>query len=240
MDRFWISPAEWQAPFSLGGEEAHHCRRVMRKGVGDTITVFDGEGQSAEARITELSSNEVLFEISEERTSERGVYVELAVGIPKGKTFDLIIQKAVELGVSRIQPLMSDQGMVRIEGKDVVKKTEKWNRLALEASKQCGQNWLPEVLPPRSFSEWLPEREPMGCEIAAALTETTKPLREILPGLRKEISIRVLVGPEGDFSTEEYRSISMEDFSAVSLGNLVLRVETAAFFVLSNIFCQLE
>ncbi|MDB4312321.1 RsmE family RNA methyltransferase, partial [bacterium] len=121
-----------------------------------------------------------------------------------------------------------------------VKKTEKWNRLALEASKQCGQNWLPEVLPPRSFSEWLPEREPMGCEIAAALTETTKPLREILPGLRKEISIRVLVGPEGDFSTEEYRSISMEDFSAVSLGNLVLRVETAAFFVLSNIFCQLE
>lgn len=240
MDRFWISPAEWKPPFSLSGEEAHHCRRVMRKRVGDSICVFDGRGRSAQAEISGLSANEVLLEISEEKFSERGVQVELAVGIPKGKTFDLIIQKSVELGVSRIQPLMTDQGMVRIDGKDVVKKNEKWNRLALEASKQCGQDWLPEVLPPRSFSEWLQVRESADLELVAALTEESQPLRDVLPRLDGKGSIRVLIGPEGDFSASEYQKISAESFLPVSLGDLVLRVDTAAFYLISNVLCYIR
>jgi 16S rRNA (uracil1498-N3)-methyltransferase len=241
MDRFWISPAKWQAPFSLKDEEAHHCRRVMRKRVGDVIEIFDGQGSHAEARIIGLGSNEVQLELSGEvKRSDPGLQVELAVGIPKGKTFDLIIQKAVELGVSRIQPLMTEQGMVRIEAKDLEKKSLKWNRLALEASKQCGQDWLPEVLEPQCFSDWMKNRKPAEVELVGALKEGAVPLCKQLSIIENISSIRVLVGPEGDLSAEEYDLAKAEGFSFVSLGKLVLRVETAAFFVLSNLFGHFE
>jgi len=240
MDRFWISPADWKIPFSLTGDEAHHCRRVLRKREGEIIGIFDGAGRSATAEITSLSGSEVLLNVSQELHQEKGLQVELAVGIPKGKTFDLIVQKAVELGVTRIQPLITDQGMVKFEGKEVKKKTEKWNRLALEASKQCGQNWLPEVLPPRHFSKWFPTRDFVPHEMVAALTDSSQPLRRALAELEIEGPLRILIGPEGDFSEEEYDRMALEKVQAVSLGKFTLRVETAAFFLISNVFCQLE
>ena len=236
MDRFWISPAKWQSPFSLKDEEAHHCRRVMRKRVGDAVEIFDGQGHHAPARIIAFGSNNVQLELSGDvKRSDSGLQVELAVGIPKGKTFDLIIQKAVELGVSRIQPLITEQGMVRIEAKDFEKKRSKWNRVALEASKQCGQDWLPEVLEPQHFFDWMRNREFAEVELVGALKDCAVPLCKCLPVIGNISSIRVLVGPEGDLSTVEYDLSKAEGFSFVSLGKLVLRVETAVFYILSNI-----
>lgn len=242
MDRFFISPDRWGESLSLYGEESHHCRRVMRKRVGDVIEVFDGCGHWACGAITALG-DEVVLDLQERGESAKAdIQVELAVGIPKGKTFDLIVQKAVELGVNRIQPLMTEQGMVKISEKDAPKKAAKWQRLALEASKQCGQNWLTQVAQPRPFSQWIDRREPADQELIAALTPDSRPLGEVLSQLGKssEISsIRVLVGPEGDFSEGEYQVCFDREMTSIGLGQLVLRTETAVIYVLSNVFCQL-
>ncbi|MGJ8697187.1 MAG: RsmE family RNA methyltransferase [Verrucomicrobiaceae bacterium] len=239
MDRFWISPDAWDESFSLVGEEAHHCRRVMRKQVGEEIEVFDGAGRSVRATISSISANEVGLEaVSEVTVDPPSIPIELAVGIPKGKTFDLIVQKAVELGVAKIHPLMSRQGNVKIEVKEAAKKAEKWNRLALEASKQCGQNRVPEVEPPRAFDDWLKSRNKGDLEIAGALVEGAEPLRALLDREGGVGSIVLLVGPEGDFSPEEYEAAFASGFYPVSLGRLILRVETAVFYLLSNVICR--
>ena len=115
MDRFWISPDHWIEPFRLTGEEARHCGRVMRKREGDLIELFDGQGRWARGRIASIARDEI--EINPIESGESPLLhprIEIAVGIPKGKTFDLIIQKAVELGVDAIQPILSEQGMVKI------------------------------------------------------------------------------------------------------------------------------
>ncbi|MEN8693705.1 MAG: RsmE family RNA methyltransferase [Akkermansiaceae bacterium] len=240
MDRFYIPPARWADSLALSGEEAHHCRRVMRKQVGDVIEIFNGEGSWARGAITHLG-NEVAIEVTESgETPKPTLEVELAVGIPKGKTFDLVIQKSVELGVLRIQPLITEQGMVRFDGKDAVRKAEKWSRLALEACKQCGQNWLPEVLETQNFSAWLPNRVRADFEIISALTEESKPLRDVLPEIPASGFTRVFVGPEGDFSPAEYELAAETSMHPASLGPLVLRVETAVIYLLSNIFCQIR
>lgn len=243
MDRFHISSDRWSESLSLHGEEAHHCRRVMRKRVGDVIEVFDGFGHWAHGAITAFG-DEVALDIKERGKSPKSkIQVELAVGIPKGKTFDLIVQKAVELGVTRIQPLMTEQGMVKILEKDSPKKVAKWQRLALEACKQCGQNWQTKIEEPRNFLKWIGRRELADQELISALSPEARPLREVLSELAEDsgvASIRVLVGPEGDFSKEEYRVCFEQQMKPVGLGPLVLRAETAVIYVLSNIFCQIN
>lgn len=243
MDRFYISPAQWSDSLALIGEEAHHCRRVMRKRVGEMIELFDGCGNWARGEIVALNDS-VSLSIKERGTSPKPkLLIELAVGIPKGKIFDLIIQKSVELGVNRIQPLMTDQGVVKILEKDAAKKAAKWQRLAIEACKQCGQNWLPVIKEAATFSDWLPNRQCSDLELVAALTSNAVPLGPKLSEISKSpelCSIRIFVGPEGDFSKSEYANCFVHDVIPVKLGDLVLKVETAVIFLVSNICAQLR
>ena len=240
MDRFFLPAGSWGDSLSLTGDEAHHCRRVMRKKVGDEIEVFDGGGRFAIAAITAISSNEVVLDRLSGGSSERlSPAIEIAVGIPKGKTFDLIIQKAVELGVSRIQPLVTEQGNVRITDKDHASKREKWQRVALEASKQCGQNFLPEVMPPCEVTPWLAGGRP-GAKFVGALQPGARPFRELLESGAKTEPVTLLIGPEGDFSTREYSEISGAGFAPVDLGELVLRTETAVFAMVAAVRYQFQ
>ena len=158
MDRFFLAPEEWgEERLTLGGDEAHHAIRVMRKQVGDEIEVFDGQGRWARGGITALTKSELILEVSESGISERiQPEITLAVCIPKGKTMDLIVQKSVELGVTTIQPLISKNTVVKISSeRDAQEKSRKWQRIALEACKQCGQNWLPATkIPPTRYSDF--------------------------------------------------------------------------------------
>jgi len=236
MNRFFVTPEQWVAGPCLADEEAHHCVRVMRHRDGDEVIIFDGQGRSSLARIRSADRKEVALEVLEDyETQSPKLEIELAVGIPKGKTMDLIVQKAVELGVSRIQPLMTDQGNVRFDEKEALKKAEKWQRLALEACKQCGQNILPKVKSPMSLGPWLTSRSPADREIVAALTDQSKPLKSVLSTGAKFQKITLLIGPEGDFSASEYGKILKTSFLPVSLGDLVLKVETAAFYLIGAV-----
>lgn len=240
MDRFFLSSGSWADSLSLTGDEAHHCRRVMRKKVGDQIEIFDGEGRFAIVSISVMTSNEVSLEfISKGETPKVTPEIEIAVGIPKGKTFDLIIQKAVELGVSRIQPLVTDQGNIRMTDKDHGSKKAKWQRVALEACKQCGQNFVPEVFAPRELSSWLSD-ESGSVKFVGALQPGALPLRLLLGNFQGPESITLLIGPEGDFTADEYRKIAGAGFAPVDLGELVLRTETAVFAMVAAVRYQYQ
>ena len=241
MDRFFLSSDQWDENPTLRGDEAHHCLRVMRKQVGDEITIFDGNGREASARVCGVSKNESRLELIDTSITPAVLpQLEVAVGIPKGKSFDLILQKAVEMGVNRIQPLLSDQGNVRFKTGEALAKREKWQRALLEACKQCGQNHLPEVMIPALLDNYLENIEPGGTRIVGALTSETKTLKELLDRLEAPDRVVLMVGPEGDFSAGEYKRIFESSFAPVSLGELVLRTETAVIWMAAAVRFQFQ
>lgn len=238
MARFYLPPSEWSTPFwELRGDEAHHAAKVLRLKRGDSCVVFDGCGRAAHAVIAESPcSSSVLLIPGEECVSASSIArLTLCQAVPKGGNMDLIIQKSVELGVSVIIPLITDRTIVRLSTRDAETKRQKWQRIALEACKQCGQNTLPDVLTPVTFSEWLCNGKPSELNLIASLVPGVRPIRDVLEEARSR-SVRdasVLVGPEGDFTEKETAMALEAGFVPVSLGPIVLRVETATFFGLA-------
>ena len=233
MARFFLSPEAWSGNTALTGDEAKHAAQVLRVRRGDRIVVFDGTGRSAPAEVAEVSRSEIRLELGEIRyAAPLSPKICLAQAVPKGKTMDLIVQKAVELGVSSIQPLITRNTVVQIDGDDAARKSAKWQRVALEACKQCGQDLLPEVAPVRSFAEWVGDSGG-GVKVIASLFPGARPLREILRKAAEVEEIVLLVGPEGDFTAEEGEAARAAGFQPASLGPIVLRAETAAFFAIS-------
>jgi 16S rRNA (uracil1498-N3)-methyltransferase len=229
MDRFYLAPGEW-GEMRLTGEEAHHCLRVMRKGVGDRVLVFDGEGRWAEGVIDLVEGGDPWVRVSREGRDEPArPKIGLCVAVPKGRNMELIVQKAVELGVTELQPLVTERTVVRLDRKDLAKKRDKWQRVALEACKQCGQNLLPVVREPADFRTWLADRDVGVPGLVASLATGTREFRDELECFEKTPeALEMLVGPEGDFSEEETGAALAAGFRPVTLGKIVLRVETAA------------
>lgn len=237
MPRFFLPPTAWAGDGLLPEEEARHCSQVLRASVGDTVTVFDGAGRCAEAEIAEIRRDHVRVRVGRtDHTEPLRPQVTLAQAIPKGKNIDWIIQKAVELGVARVQPLMTRHTVVQIDAREAEKKQDKWQRVALEACKQCGQNWLPVVDVPLTYDAWmsrLGECVQGEQRIIASLAAGARPFRDVLRSGEALETVIVLVGPEGDFSAEETQAALDRQFAPITLGEIVLRVETASMFCLS-------
>ncbi len=231
MPRFFLPPAAWTADAALTGDEARHLSQVLRTRAGESIVVFDGVGRRANAEVLHVSRDRVSLKLGEVLPPKLLTpHITLAQAIPKGKNMDLIVQKAVELGVSAIQPLVTRYTVVQPgEGK-----SEKWRRNALEACKQCGQDTLPEIADSQPFERWISTQNGSdSLKIIASLTEEALPFKEILRVNHTSRRITLLVGPEGDFSPEESASAIGNGFTPVTLGEIVLRVETATLFCLS-------
>ncbi len=224
--------------YYLDGEEAHHALKVMRLKTGDPIDLFNGRGSVVRARITATEGSKALWAEIEQRHTKTAELpdITLALAIPKGGNMELIVQKAVELGVSRIIPIVSERCIVRLKAKDAAAKQEKWQRIALEACKQCKAAYLPEVAAVRTLEEHLREQHGKEARLCCALVAAARPLRERLEELRAkgEKAVTLLVGPEGDFTEGEYSSIMDVGYKPVSLGSLILRVETAVFMALAS------
>ena len=232
MARFFLPPSAWLTELALSGDEARHLSQVLRMKVGDSIIVFDGHGRRASAEILNISRDRIPLKLKEILPSRTPLpVITLAQAIPKGKNMDWIVQKAVELGVSRIQPLVTRHTIVSPSGD----KAEKWRRTALEACKQCGQFTIPIIEDPLPFAEWLANRPSADLEIIASLADNPKNFRETLQIHPNLESITIAIGPEGDFSPEEMTAALAAGFVPITLGDLVLRVETATMFCLSAI-----
>jgi 16S rRNA (uracil1498-N3)-methyltransferase len=228
----------------LDAEQSHHCAQVMRQAVGDHFSVFDGHGLEAKARITEIGRDEVKYQILAKASSPRATYpVWLAQALTKPKSMDLIFQKATELGVSELASLQSDHSIAQVDDEKAEAKVEKWRKLTIEAAKQCGQNWLPTVHPPVSPKDFIAGIPRGAIKLIASLQNEAKPLksalREQLQGLKAGSPIVVMIGPEGDFTPAEIGQARSAGFAPVSLGKIILRAETAAFFALSAIAYEL-
>lgn len=228
MPRFYLSPEEWSDAPTLSGDEAHHCLKVLRLKTGAPIEVFDGLGKIAKAEISSTTRAHVGLHLSAiSQQPETSSSLQLAVGVPKGKSMELICQKAVELGVREIYPLTSDYG--EVSAADQEKKLPKWRRILLEACKQSGQAYLPKLHHPRSASKFFAKASPT-LKIIASLqsTETLSPQL-----VQNATSIVFAVGPEGDFSPDEYATAQSHGFTPMTLGPLTLRTETATFYLAS-------
>lgn len=240
MNRYYLPAGEWKDDaLELTSDEAKHCARVMRAREGDEIEIFDGAGTSAVCKIETVSRDLVHCQILSQKSHPRVEHpITLCQAIPKGGNMELIVQKSVELGVSAIQPLITAHTIARPES--MGKKREKWQRIALEACKQCGQNYLPEVSEPLQFNQWIDASPTFGTSLIAALDEKAVHLKTQFTSTPVEGNISLLVGPEGDFSPEEYQSAYDAGFQPISFGSIVMRVETATLYGLSIIQHELS
>src|SRR5713101_7430677 len=156
MHRFYVPPENWNPDaLTLSGSEAYHCRDVLRMQRGDKAVLFNGRGREITAEIVDLERGAVhLCRLLESNTPPLRCRITLGQAIPKGKNMDLIVQKAVEIGASEIAPLISERTIVEIDQKEATRKQEKWQQVAIEAAKQCGQNWLPQIAAPRKLKDF--------------------------------------------------------------------------------------
>ncbi|MFK7911379.1 MAG: 16S rRNA (uracil(1498)-N(3))-methyltransferase [Akkermansiaceae bacterium] len=233
MNRYFLQAGAWdEHTLTLTDEEAHHATRVMRVNEGEKVELFDGEGQSAICTVTQATRQSVECKVESTNSQPRDKHpITLCQAIPKGGNMELIVQKAVELGVSEILPLITAHTVARPEA--LSKKREKWQRIALEACKQCGQNHLPNILTPATFSEWIKTDSTADTKLIAALDPQAQHLKKLLEEKPITGSVDLLVGPEGDFSPSEYSLAYGVGYTPISFGDIVLRVETATLYGLS-------
>lgn len=238
MHRCYLPNADFSAPaLRVEGEEAHHALRVMRLRTGDACEAFDGAGHAASARVVAVQGSAAMtLQVQEILPPLPPIaHVTLALAMPKGANMDLIVQKAVELGVARIIPLVTERTIVRLDGKEAAAKAAKWRRTALEACKQCGVNALPVVESPQSYKAFLQRSDLDGLRMQCAIVPHARPLRETLEAARAagQRACVILIGPEGDFSPAEYAAAEAAGYVPTGLGAIILRVETAVFMAVS-------
>lgn len=247
--RFFIDPANWNpsAP-ELPADEAHHAADVLRLREGDAVTLFNGRGDEQSARILAIARRRVdLVPGPVSRSRPLPCRIHLAQAIPKGKNMDLIVQKATELGAASILPVVSERVIVRLDPEEVSSKQFKWQRIAIEACKQSGQNFLPAVAAPAPMAEVVASapRSAGSLMIIASLLSGARHLKEILAEAAEmngsqASEVTLFIGPEGDFTPAEVNLALAAGAQPMSLGPIVLRTETAALYGLSVLAHELQ
>jgi len=241
MPRFYLTPDQCaDAALFLAGREAHHAIHVLRLRPGDEVTVLNGAGAEFRCEVQEYDRDKVKLAVTEKITvPPLACQITLLQALPKGKIIESIIQKATELGVFRIVPLLAERVVAaQLESKALRNKTDKWRLVAIEAIKQCGSAWLPQIESPVTPKQFLARQEKFELPLIASLQSDSRHPREYFRAFyeksgRMPRSICIWVGPEGDFTPEEVASVTASGALPVSLGHLVLRTETAAIYCLS-------
>lgn len=204
---------------------AHHALRVLRLGVGDEVTLFNGDGGEFPGRIAEAGRG-VSVSLDDWRDIERESPLDLtlAQALPSGDRMDWVVQKAAELGVARIQPLGAARSVVKLAGERAERRVEHWRQVAIAACEQCGRNRLPLIEPILDLRQWLGGRVQDNGISCLVLAPGAAQRPRDLTGVRRLV---LLVGPEGGLSDEEASAAKRAGFAGLSLGPRILRTETA-------------
>lgn len=254
MHRCFIEPTEWKNNrLRLSAEEDHHLLNVLRVRNGDIVTVFDGRGKEAPARVLIRPRGDVERKETRGAGHQKGGCVlldvigeprvmpaasprlTLAQSLPKAGKMDFIIEKAVELGASSVIPVITERVVARPDAQREKDRLERWRRIAVSAARQCGVNWVPEISPVAGFEDIAGRLRDYDLFLLGSLAPSARGLRQALreARLKNPAEICILIGPEGDFTPDETESAMNAGAMPVSFGPLTLRVDTAALYALS-------
>jgi len=217
------APLEQSGEVSLEDAPAHHLARVLRLREGDALTVFNGRGGEWDAEF--IGKRRVRLGSFSDVERESPLRIVLVQGVSSGERMDYTVQKAVELGVAAIQPLLTKRGVVKLEGNRPSARVEHWRKVAIAACEQCGRNRVPEVLPLLDFDRYRPQ----GSEPRLLLSAQGRSIKE----MKVESAAIIAAGPEAGFAPEEQAALERAGFVKASLGPRVLRTETAALAALA-------
>jgi 16S rRNA (uracil1498-N3)-methyltransferase len=217
---------------AVTGQTAHHVTQVLRLRPGAAIRLFNGHGPEWDAVLLESKRSGIRLEVGPavESINPSSLTITLAQGIARNDRMDFILQKAVELGVSSIQPLWMQRCQARVSGERLEKRMKHWQGVIVSACEQCGRSTLAQLCKPKDYSGWVSKQPPSALGLMLQ-PDSTQVLRD-LP--RPEGVIVVLVGPEGGLTPEEQRLGALSGFTGIRLGQRILRTETAALSALAS------
>jgi 16S rRNA (uracil1498-N3)-methyltransferase len=231
---------------TLSPDESHHLVAVNRAHIGDTVVAFDGRGHEWICELAAEKKNAAVLKVRFKQNHKPLPYeITLGQALPKGQFMDAIVRKATEIGAIRIAPLESERTQVHLDGDRSDRKIEKWQTAALEAAKQCGNPYVPEILPVQNAAAFMESARGYDLKLIASLQPGAKSLKTVLAGFqtaqkRAPKKVLWLVGPEGDFTPAEMSLSQSAGFEPITLGPLVLRCETAAAYALSILSYELQ
>lgn len=242
MPRFFVQPEQINSHTALiKGPDVKHISRVLRMATGDSLTLLDGRGNVYRTEIVEINKEEVHCRILEQQAvnSEPKVHVTLVQGLPKGDKLETIIQKCTELGVSRIIPLAAARSVVKLDSKKAADRQQRWQRVAMEAAKQCRRAGIPEVEPLSDWATILTKLPPDALVLMPWEAARSQSLGDVLRQKPLPPSeVYIFIGPEGGFEDDEAQRIKDKGFHLVTLGNRILRTETAGPAALTMVLYQ--
>ena len=229
---FHPAPLAEGAEIELAPQPAQHVAKVLRLKAGAPLLLFNGEGGQYRAELAQVERRRVTARIDTFETVEveSPLPITLAQGISKGDRMDYAVQKAVELGAARIQPIFSERSAVELKGERLEKKLAHWRGVAVAACEQSGRNRLPEIPPPQRLGDWL--ARPLDGLGLTLDPRAGRPLAELTP---PEGPVTLLIGPEGGLTDQEIRLAEKAGYQGVLLGPRVLRTETAAAAALTAV-----
>jgi 16S rRNA (uracil1498-N3)-methyltransferase len=235
MARFYV-PQPWieNGMLKIEGDEVKHIRKVLRLKTGDGIVVFDGLGKEFEGTIIEERLSSIVIRIQNIFSSERDspLEVTLAQSLLKGEKMDYLIQKATELGVKEIIPFFSSRSVPFLEKSRRLKRHHRWEKIAVEASKQCGRGVVPKIEFLQDYSDMLQMASTEDLRLILWERDGVK-LKEVFERSKEKRKIFFIIGPEGGFNQLEVDETKKAGFTPVTLGRRILRAETASLCFLS-------
>jgi 16S rRNA (uracil1498-N3)-methyltransferase len=235
MPRFYLpQPRIEKGMLKIEGDEVRHIRKVLRLKRGDEIVVFNGSGKEYGGTIVEEGPSSVVITIQNIFSSktESQLEITLAQSLLKGDKMDYLIQKATELGVKEIIPFFSSRSVPLLEKSRRLKRYHRWERIAVEASKQCGRGVVLKIEPLQDYSEILRTASPDSLRLILWEREGVR-LKEALERSKEKTKIFFIIGPEGGLSEEEVDQATRNGFTPVTLGRRILRSETASLCLVS-------
>jgi len=214
----------------LPSDSASHLAKVLRARSGDDLILFNGDGREFAGSIEAVRGSRVTARVGDGRPVDREspFAVTLVQCVPRGDRMDFIVQKATELGVARIVPVLSQRSVVRLDDKQSESKAAHWRAVAVSACEQCGRNRLPDIAAPRKLINYLGESAATGPRL---VLEPELPSKDTAMNLGP--GVEIAIGPEGGFAADELEAFRVSGFSRVALGPRILRTETAAIAALT-------
>ena len=243
MRRFFTEPQNIKEDIIEIFEDSRHIEKVLRMTCGERVLVFDGTGTEYVAELFSIEKNVCRAKVISRSISlsEPKTQLTLYQGLPKSGKMELIVQKAVELGVCRIVPVIMERCVVKINSKSAAEKTQRWQKVSVEAAKQCGRGIVPKVSDPISFDDALSEMQNSDLAIMPyeELGHQGKTgLKELLKKNETAVEVSIMVGPEGGFSEEEAEKALQKGIHTVGLGKRILRTETFSGAILPVILYE--